>query len=506
MSSLANIPKQSYFSAQLQSPIEAAQTDDIILTDVPDYSPTGETVYFNILDSGRVETISATGWDSTTKELSGVTRAVATYTGETAVGYAHAAGVTVVLADDWKFWEAIQTAVNSKFDTAGGTITGPTAFSGASTTFRIPNLTTVQKNAIASPANGMLVYDTDLGEFQYYDGGAWQAVGTASVPNASTTVAGVVELATAAQRAAGTAVGETGAVLIPTNDALVKTSSGAGDENKIAILDNTGQFATGFVGTATPTASKIPIANATGKIDNGWLLGPTSAEITAGETINGSTAPVPVYKKIEDGEYYASDANDGQRVRFDGFSISNGTDGQPMIVQFAGVVSGFSGLTPSVPYFLSDTVGQISASPGSFPFQVGKAISATEIQIEPKYAVFEGDVLVGSLDTERNSATAEYTKVKEFYIAKSGTYRVKFDLNSFNNTASAFGRVYKNGTAFGTERITASSGYTTYSEDLYFNEGDLCQLYYKTTGGANENIRNFRLYVGAEETVYPNID
>ena len=101
MSQLTNIPKQSYFSAQLEVPIDGTQTTGIILSSVPSYTPTGEAVKFNILDSGGLETISATGWNSGTGELSGVTRALSRYTGETAPNVEHGAGVTVVLSDDW---------------------------------------------------------------------------------------------------------------------------------------------------------------------------------------------------------------------------------------------------------------------------------------------------------------------------------------------------------------------------------------------------------------------
>jgi hypothetical protein len=37
----------------------------------------------------------------------------------------------------------------------------------------IPRLTTAQRTAIASPAEGLLVYDTSLGAFYYYQAGSW---------------------------------------------------------------------------------------------------------------------------------------------------------------------------------------------------------------------------------------------------------------------------------------------------------------------------------------------
>lgn len=115
-------------------------------------------------------------------------------------------------------------------------------FTGTTTSWlRTKSLTIAQRIALTAE-NGDLVYDTDLWELYQYVWGAWSAVSAGSTQaNASTTVAGKVELATAAERAAWTATGWTGATLIPTNDALVKTSSGASDENKIPVLNSNGK-------------------------------------------------------------------------------------------------------------------------------------------------------------------------------------------------------------------------------------------------------------------------
>lgn len=42
----------------------------------------------------------------------------------------------------------------------------------------IPRMTTVQKNAISSPATGLQVYDTDLNLLYYYNGSTWASVAT----------------------------------------------------------------------------------------------------------------------------------------------------------------------------------------------------------------------------------------------------------------------------------------------------------------------------------------
>lgn len=46
-----------------------------------------------------------------------------------------------------------------------------------------PRMTTVQRNAIASPANGLLVYDTDLGLFYFYDNSSWKPLSSSQRDN-----------------------------------------------------------------------------------------------------------------------------------------------------------------------------------------------------------------------------------------------------------------------------------------------------------------------------------
>jgi hypothetical protein len=43
----------------------------------------------------------------------------------------------------------------------------------------VPSVTTTQKNAIASPVAGQIVFDTTLGKLCVYTGSAWQTVTSA---------------------------------------------------------------------------------------------------------------------------------------------------------------------------------------------------------------------------------------------------------------------------------------------------------------------------------------
>jgi len=125
---------------------------------------------------------------------------------------------------------------------------------------------TARDAAITVPVNGMMVYLTDTAVMYQYIGGAWTTFATGTVANGSTTVAGKFEEATVAEQGTATATGATGARLIPANANLVKTSSGAADENKIAVLNSEGEFAQGFIAsyisTSLTTGENVTAGNA----------------------------------------------------------------------------------------------------------------------------------------------------------------------------------------------------------------------------------------------------
>ena len=66
-------------------------------------------------------------------------------------------------------------------------------------------------------------------------------------PNATTTVKGIVQLATAAQTQAGTATGSTGAALVPPNSLLATTSAGAGSAGVVPVLGAAGLLDSSFL-------------------------------------------------------------------------------------------------------------------------------------------------------------------------------------------------------------------------------------------------------------------
>jgi hypothetical protein len=99
--------------------------------------------------------------------------------------------------------------------------------------------------------------------------------------------------------------------------------------------------------------------------------------------------------------------------------------------------------------------------------------------------------------TEGNGTDTSYTKKKEIRIPCAGIWTVKFDLAQGYPGGSriAYGRVYNNGVAVGTERQHTSGDYTTYSQDFLLAAGDLIQLYCKVSGSLSSYYeKNFTLY------------
>ena len=127
-------------------------------------------------------------------------------------------------------------------------------------------------------------------------------------------------------------------------------------------------------------------------------------DIDGGETISGATTPQASFIKEADGELYACDANDTARLRFDGFVISDTTDGNPADFRGSGIVAGFSGLTPGAKYYVQDDKS-IGTSVGTYNVPVGIAISATEIMITKDKTLHYISLSASAYQTATNSWT-----------------------------------------------------------------------------------------------------
>ncbi len=107
------------------------------------------------------------------------------------------------------------------------------------------------------------------------------------------------------------------------------------------------------------------------------------------------------------------------------------------------------------------------------------------------------DNLRNSHDAEAETASGTYVKLKTmtFNAKLTGTIRVKFDLRD-GDIGTAYGKLYKNGVACGTEQSVSGSTPVTKSEDLTdtFSINDTLEVWGYVTGGPACRVSNFRLY------------
>lgn len=222
------------------------------------------------------------------------------------------------------------------------------------------SLTTTERDALSSPTNGAVIYNETTGQMQFREGGAWNAnAAGSSVANASTTVAGKVEIATAAEFLAGTGTGGTGALLVPANDDPLL--------NESAVFFN---------------ATDITGAEAEFLTDAYVVTG------TAGETLAAGDF---VYHKQSDDKLWKADADAAESTfAFVGVITTGGAADATVTYKATGVVTGLSSLTPGVEYYISATAGAITTTVGTFKYKVGRALTATTFLIERGIKVSSG--------------------------------------------------------------------------------------------------------------------
>ena len=79
----------------------------------------------------------------------------------------------------WKLSSSEAMRLDSSGNVGIGTTANASAILDAQSTtkgVRMPNMTTTQKNAISSPAAGLMVFDTTLAKLCVYSGSAWQTI------------------------------------------------------------------------------------------------------------------------------------------------------------------------------------------------------------------------------------------------------------------------------------------------------------------------------------------
>lgn len=113
-----------------------------------------------------------------------------------------------------------------------------------------------------------------------------------------------------------------------------------------------------------------------------------------------------------------------------------------------------------------------------------------------------GDVEVGEHEAVFLEIGTTYTKRAELTIGKAGNLRIKFKLKSSSTGVVAYGKIYKNDVAVGTERTNSATAYEEFSEDISgWSAGDKVQIYLKGTSPEESHAKDFRLFAGGGDFV-----
>lgn len=211
MTNITKYPLIDWFETTLAQERDGA-TWLVYLNTVPEFTfPAWVTTYI-VVDPGKtkmqVAEINAIDSGAKTVTVSDITLekgASVNYTQQT-----HSVWSVVRISDNYVFWKALATAINTKLD-SDGDWTRDSATDFAWLTAK--SLTTAQRDALTA-TNGMIIYNTTTGVLDQYIGWAWTQFASGTTPNASETVAGKVEVATSAEFNAWTDTGGTWASLV----------------------------------------------------------------------------------------------------------------------------------------------------------------------------------------------------------------------------------------------------------------------------------------------------
>ncbi len=84
------------------------------------------------------------------------------------------------------------------------------------------------------------------------------------------------------------------------------------------------------------------------------------------------------------GKLYKTDANVATKTECIGFLIAGGDADESRGVASSGLISGLTGLSANTEYYLSDTPGAISATPGTIRVPIGVSVGTDSLFLYPK--------------------------------------------------------------------------------------------------------------------------
>lgn len=135
--------------------------------------------------------------------------------------------------------------------------------------FLLPRMTTLQRNAIANPAIGLVVFNRSTQQFNYYDGSQWTALGTPPVSNEQETVLSATGKTWMAKNLGANNIA-TSATDVGSYGALFQWGRPADGHQWRSSATRTGPVSSGFKSTRFITSSSLPFDWLSTQDDSRW--------------------------------------------------------------------------------------------------------------------------------------------------------------------------------------------------------------------------------------------
>ena len=192
-----------------------------------------------------------------------------------------------------------------------------------------------------------------------------------------------------------------GNIVTAAGDAATFASEGGGNWKCLSYQRANGSPVAAGVDIAGSTEVVAPIAvndefieysqsaTANRKIKAKNLFTRNIQQFTAGEALSIGDA---VYVSVADSKVYKTAANNPLKTRFMGFVLEAVSANAAVSVDIGGVTTTKSGLAANSVYYLSDTSGAISTTPGTWKIPVGFAFSATQLLTYSESPTYDEDL------------------------------------------------------------------------------------------------------------------
>lgn len=138
---------------------------------------------------------------------------------------------------------------------------------------------------------------------------------------------------------------------------------------------------------------------------------------------------------------------------------------------------------------IGDTITVVVATPTSPTYCNVKNFTATIASVN----------VIAASQSSFNNVGSTYVLAKKIQLPSGGVIQVLFDL--WCSSGAAYGRIYKNGVAVGTERTTTSTTPVSWTENITFAANDTIELWIKSSGTNSTYTQRFELAVNQALTV-----